>query len=522
VSRTTSKVIPPLKDRDAVLHRGWIHPHDHPFLTAVVWEQLKRMSRLRSLTVDFEYSDPLLCGRMEPALPTSLGYNPGRDGLVGFKNLVSLDLRGVGCGRTSDHRFPEIASVIADCIESGTLRNFSLGIERWWYFLIETYLLDAEKDLWQWVEDLWTRCFRVAEERRKRHKHNPPLALQIDFKLDFVRTYWQFKTISDYTFKPGMLVQLYIHSGHILDTGKKMLAKLDGKQLPNLRVLFLKTFLADANKIIKTTTGLRELYIVNPGSESRYAARLPNGCPVKQQMVAFHEAQDPIKSLTRTNWVLDTLIKNHLRSLEVLVIDEFIPVPIGDGAPGVINSLATWKQRGENLKELGVSLWGPWERIEAFLDCFPSLKCFHLFNPPSLWGVQTIPGAPLNVQLSQLDAFIYTPYYCNSGVWAYRITRFWAKDLLFSKAGSGRHKQAEATRWIGIGPWYIEDNTDWKWKWEEDHARLYFEEWRRPDFCGATPGTDKTDKKEWRWLEVSKMWRVLADYVPPGPPPTRL
>ena len=504
---------------DSILNRGWITQHSHAFLTAIVWDQLKKMPRLQSLAVDFERSDPLLYERMVPEMPALTNYDPGKDGLVGFKNLVSLDLRGVGCGRANDLRFPEIARVIADCIASGTLRNFSLGLERWWYWLIEKYQIDQDKDLWDWIEDLWARCFVLAEARRKKKKNNPPPVLKINVKIDFVRTFWQFRTISDYALRPEMLVQMRIHSGHILEDGAQVLARLNRKHLPNLRVLFLKTFLTNAHKILKTTTGLRELYIVNPGSPDRFRAGALG--TVKQRSVAYEESQIPIMDLTQMNWMLDTLVKNHLCSLEILVIDELMPVPLGDRGPGIMNSLAIWKHRGANIKELGLSLWGPWERIETFVTCFPSLKCFHLFNPPKLGGNLVIPDAPKNAQVAMIDSFLYTPYYCNAATMAYLISRVWAKDLIFKKAGIGRFRQAEATRWIRIGPWYIQDDTDWRWKWEEDMARMYIEQWRRPDFFGTIPGQEKVDKMTCKWLEVSKMWKLLEDYVPLKRTPAR-
>ncbi|KAI5856922.1 hypothetical protein BZA05DRAFT_441560 [Tricharina praecox] len=513
--RPTTKVIPPVLRLDDILDRGWINPHNRAFLTADVWKELKKMPRLQTLTVDFEHSDPLLYERMSPALPRLTNYVPAVDGLVGFKNLVSLDLRGVGCGRTSDLRFPEIAVVIADCIESGTLRNFSLGLELWWYWLIEKYLIDEEKDLWDWIEDLWARCFGLAQRRRERIEYNIPPALTINVNIDFIRTSWQFRTIDNYILRPEMLVQMFIHSGHILGKSSSLLRKLGQKQLPNLRVLFLKTFLINAFPIIAATTGLRELYILNPGSNNRIRAAACG--TIKQRIFAFEESQRQPVQRNPMNRMMEVLVKNHLRTLEVLVIDELIPTPSREGGLKTMSSLAQWKFRSSNIKELGLWLMGPWERIEMFVACFPSLKCLHLFNPQDTCGNHWIPWVPKDGQVSKLDSFLHTPYYCNASSMAYIVARAWAREIISGKQAIGKPRQSEATRWIGIGPWYIQDDVDWKWEWDENMALMYITQWTRPKFCGTMPGQPKVDKTSHKWLEDSKMWRLLQDYIPPKP-----
>jgi hypothetical protein len=471
-----------------------------PCLTAHVWAALKSLPRLQELTIDFEFNDPLCYGRMADFSQ----YDSKRDGLVGFTKLVALDIRGIGGHKGEDPRFPEVAKVISDCIASGTLRNFSLSVEKLWYFVIERSHLDEEHDLSNWCQDLWDRCFGVAEKRRAAFPSRTPL-LNISVAIRFVDVDWKFLCNGGYDLKWEWLTELRIHTGLILRHTVQHLKKLSGVNMPNLQILCLKCFVKDAFPLLKSSHGLRELFIINPASVERLRARAPHTPHHGQRVLAYEECQ--VRSNVKVaNWMMDTIVKNHLRTLKVLVIDEMIPVPYDFQHSGIINSLAVWRMRGMNIKELGLMLWGPWDRVQEFISCFPALKFLHYFNAPRLYNVTPIPNAPLTLQVSILDAFLHTPYFCNASNTAAAVAHLWAKHLI-----SDRSTEGEGTRWIGIGPWYIKRDSDLRWKWEEDKAKQYLEWECRPEFYGTLErGQGQTGKP---WHNESRMWRTLSRYI---------
>ncbi|KAF8539621.1 hypothetical protein BDD12DRAFT_89174 [Trichophaea hybrida] len=483
-----------------VFHGNHLSPENMPCLTADVWAALKSLPRLQELTVDFEFNDPLCYGRM--ADPGQ--YDAKRDGLVGFTKLVTLDIRGVGGPNGEDLRFPEIAKVVYDCIASETLRNFSLSVEKLWYFLIQCSHLNEEHDLSSWCQDLWVRCFGAVEKRRAGLPGRTPL-LNINVAIRFVDVDWKFRCTSGYDLKWEWLTELRIHTGLIFEHAVRHLKKLSGVDLPNLKVLCLKCFVKNVYPLLKSSHGLRELFIINPASVQRLRARDSHNHHHGQRIIAYEECQIQ-PNVKEANWMMDTIVKNHLRTLEVLVIDEMIPVPYGFQHSGIINSLTVWKMRGMNVKELGLMLWGPWNRVEEFISCFPALKFFHYFNAPKLFYVTPVPNAPLSFQVTSLCAFLHTPYFCDASNTAAVVAHLWAKHLISDRSTTG-----EGTRWIGIGPWYIKQDSDLRWKWEEDKAKDYLEWKCRPEFYGTLKHAQGRTEKPWH--SESRMWRVLSRYI---------
>jgi hypothetical protein len=506
----------------------------NPIITGSLWDALKELTELRELTIDFDNCDPLLYERCQ--LPPFTNYKPRRDGLIGFTKLKTLDLRGIGSDTTTDGRFREIARVIADCVYSGYLECFSLTIERWWYYYIENTRLNDAKGLWDWCRDLWDRCFVRAEARREKTR-KPTLRIVVTINMLYVS--WKFSTHIDYTLRSENLVQLKILSGYIHEHTVRHLDLLAKMDLPSLRVLFLKCFLTDAHKLLGSFTGLRELYIINPGPVERFRAAQGGAEVLRNHAIAEGEIRPDTE---KCNWIMDTIVKRHLRTLEVLVIDQNIPVPRSwsfqaslsvkveeipiphnwqasvphtwRSSSAFINSLALWKERGSNLKELGLMLWGPWDRIDEFLTCFPSLKCFHLFNPPSYHnGVAPIPGMPRAYQLSLADIFGHSPYFCDSSNTAFKISYVWAREILGGATPpKGQVWKHESNRWIGVGPWYIRKDFGKKWMWEDDKAMEYTNYTYRPMFYGdhgfhrhGLPGTP--------WKECSRMWKELEPFA---------
>ena len=168
--------------------------------------------------------------------------------------------------------------------------------------------------------------------------------------------------------------------------------------------------------------------------------------------------------------MMDTIVKRHLLTLEVLVIDEIIPVPYNWPAKGTIGSLQLWKTRGKKLKELGLTLWGPPERVAEFITCFPSLKYIHYFNTPNLCYVRPIIMAPESFQIPDDHATAFTPYFCNATNMAALISYVWSRELINGLSNS-MHSVGEPTRYIAIGPWWIMSESGHRWRWDEDKAR---------------------------------------------------
>jgi hypothetical protein len=386
-------------------------------------------------------------------------------------------------------------------------------------------------------------CFRIAEERRDKASTWKPV-LKILVNINTLNVRWKFTTHIDYTLRAENLVQLKIISGNIYEHTVKHLDLLAKMDLPSLRVLFLKCFMKDTHKLLKSFSGLRELYIIKPGPIERFRAARSGAEALRNYAIREGEIMPDV---AQCNWVLDSIVKCHLRTLEVLVIDENIPVPqswtcktsvklqdefsTGDAKSlgriprspvehfwrsnsAVINSLALWKERGSNLKELGLMLWGPWDRIDEFLTCFPSLKCFHLFNPPSYKdGVAQIPGMPRAYQLTLTDIFGHSPYFCDLSNTAFKISYIWAREILGGATPpKGQVWKQEGIRWIGVGPWFIKKDFGKKWLWDEEKATGYTDWTYRPMFYGdhgfhshGLPGTP--------WKEGSRMWRELEQFA---------
>ncbi|KAA8911618.1 hypothetical protein FN846DRAFT_904153 [Sphaerosporella brunnea] len=476
--------------------------NDSPTLSEPLLEALKVHPTLRELTIDFNNCDPLLYERCGLYTVGLTAYNPKTDGLVGFTRLRTLDLRGIGCEPTNDRRFPEIARVIADCIESGFLQTFSLTIEQWWWYYIMDTRLNSAVGLRDWCQDLWNRCFGLAQKNRTKAGSWMP-ALGLDVTIDMLDISWRFNTNIDYTLRWENLVELRITSGHILRHATKHLRQLSETPLPNLRVVFLRSFLVCTDAFLKSFSGLRELYIINPGPDGRYRAAMRGHYRLRD--AAYKEARH--QPPPGVQYLMDTIVKCHLRTLEVLVIDQHIPIPSHHLG---LNRLSYWKERGTKLRELGLLLWGPWERFEEFLTCFPSLKCFHLFNPPNVQGgLKPIPDAPMSVQLTDFDAFLYTSYFCDVANTALKIARIWAKDVLEVDMDE-RKIDHQAIRWIAVGPWWIRQDFDWKWKFDADKAKHIYD-WNRPTFYGTHPSAPRASMglPGTPWKDCSKMWRQL-------------
>jgi hypothetical protein len=282
----------------------------------------------------------------------------------------------------------------------------------------------------------------------------------------------------------------------------------------------------------------------------------------------------------KMNRILDYLVKHHLLHLEVLVIDELIPCPKSFPFP-TWNSLSSWKSRAHNVREVGLHLWGPWEQIEEFMGVFTVVKYLHLFNAVNPNQSMYVKGMPEDIQITALECMQRTPWWCNSAMVACRIGRKLAEGItgedsvcrvseenwigtgngkslgcdagvigpMRSKNGSkgvravdnygptppgttglnlfrpSNPKPAEISktdppsiRWIAVGPWYINAQFNWRWKWDEDEARDYLKYWKKLEFYGKAPGwfgmgEFGREEKPWKEGKRSVMWDAFEGYI---------
>lgn len=453
--------------------------------------------------MDFEQSEHLVYTRV--GLVEVVDYDPRISGLVGFKNLVKLDVRGV-----CDNRIKEIGRVISDCIKSGTLRNVNIEIEKYWSYAMEEFELSEDMDLWDWVSGIWERTIGCGKKSGKKRKGISAPTIDVSISLDKVD--WRFRTCNDYNIRTDCLTELSIHTGFLYDETLRLMTRLPVGGLPNLRKLLLKCFLNDCYELLKHTTGLEELYIINPAPIERMVAQTKD--IQRQRLVAYEENRIQQPDIKKMNWILDTIAKHHLRTLEVLVIDEPIPVPRSWEAIGTINSLELWKGRGMKMKELGLSLYGPQERVSEFLGCFPRLKYLHNFMTPFSFGIQPVLGAPPAFQVTCQECFNHSAYFCNASNTAALISHAWAKELIRGR-DNDKHVVGEPTRWIAIGPWWITQEAGQRWRWDEDNANRLLEWKDRPVFYGDLNAWDPQGGlgiAESPWSE-SRMWWALDRYL---------
>jgi hypothetical protein len=475
------------------MRRGYIWPQDSACLTAPVWTVLKSMRKLKELCINFSGCDPYIYERVNtraqtlPAheqpqflLPQDALIDPVKDGLRGFTHLEKLKIWGIGC----DRRLNDIAQVVFDCVASGTLRSLRVGIESWMFLNLIAHHQNMKQDLLLCCEHFWGKCFhrvRTNIPTIQRMKSPPSLSVIIHFH----NVVWTFGTAADYAFRPELLTELRIHEGLDGTVVKALLKRLSGTNIPNLRRLLVTCYLKDILPLLKSFSGLQELYILNPISEERRQAQASRMFH-KERRVAYETCQVQ-PNIRRSNLVMDVIAKCHLRSLEVLVIDEMVAIPWMWEYSGTINSLSLWKERGINLKQLGIALWGPIEHITRFITCFPRLKCLHLFNSPHLEVVSPIREAPICFQQTSSDIFFQTPYLCNAANIASQIAAVWANELINGKGQHVLDSGVEATRWIAVGPYYITEDNRLRWQWREDNARQYLEWKLRLSY--VNPGT---------------------------------
>ncbi|KAI5813984.1 hypothetical protein BZA77DRAFT_357217 [Pyronema omphalodes] len=74
-------------------------------------------------------------------------------------------------------------------------------------------------------------------------------------------------------------------------------------------------------------------------------------------------------------------------------------------------------------------------------------------------------------------------------------------------------------RWLAVGPWYINAQANWRWKWDEDEAKNYIHHWKKLEFYGKVKGwfgleEFGTHEMPWRKESIgSVMWAVFDGYV---------
>lgn len=432
---------------------------------------------------------------------SSLDYESAEAGLTGFKNLEELVLLGV----SADERFSEIETVVKDCLfpsKSGRrLKRLEVRIEHKWYAeLQELASINPNQDLWDWVVSLWGKCFGAAESFRYIRGLN---STYISVLLGFgpIRWHWDCPTGVGFICRSEDLTALNLRNVHpkqILGAIKR----LTKMETPSLKVLAVECRLIALNKLLRRFCGLKELYVFEPEAKANDEARDFLWANRELSFLVTEAAQQKPIGLKSTQWTLDTIYKCHLRTLEVLVIEEMICPPRLNCSSATINGIGGWRERGTNLKELGVRLWGSWEDIAEFLTAFEGLKSLHILNRHRSDAIVPVQEVPSYLQRVPRIATDETRYFYNAETTALRIANLWGRDLICAKK-KVRPGMLDFDRWIGVGPHFLEIASDWRWKWKIDNARKYVDWEDGPEFFG--------DAKTRVWEEGGRMWKVLRE-----------
>lgn len=468
-------------------------------VTPGLFAALKVLPHLKSLTINFLLWDPLSLA-VKVFLLAPLRYKPEKSGLVGFKNLEELVILGV----SADKRFSEVEIVVKDCLLSSLerrLKRLEVRIEEFWYDeLQELNMVNPTQDLWDWAVALWGRCFGAAESFRCARGLN---STRIDFLLEFgpIRWQWQCPANTGFICRSENLTTVNlrdVHPKQILGVIKR-LAKMG---TPSLKVFAVECRLLALNRLLKRFSGLQELYIFEPEAQAYDVARGLHWADRKLSLNTPEVGQQKPIGHKGTQWTLDTICKHHLRTLKVLVIEEMISPPRLNCPGATLNAIGGWRERGANLRELGVCLWGTWEEIGEFITAFEGLRALHLFNRQRCDTAITFEGVPKYLQTVPLELSKEQKSFFNAETMALKIANLWGRDLICSRKKS-KVGMLDEDRWIGMGPHFNAGTSNWRWRWRIDSAERYVNWEDGPEFVGG--------KVKKMWAEGGRMWEVLEE-----------
>lgn len=453
-------------------------------ITAEIFTVLKSLPHLRNLLINFSLWDPLdRTTEGFAVLARTSGYKGAITGLTGFKDLEELVIFGV----CADRRFSEIGKVVGKCMFSipfkRRLKWLEVRVDEPWYDdLQDSGHINSTQDLWDWAVSLWGKLFGAAESLRCSGGLD---GVDIDFLLEFGPIRWQWKCpkLAGLICRPENLTVLNLRGvdeKQILGTIKRLAIM----GTPSLEIFAVECRLTELNNVLKRFCGLRELYVFEPDAKERYEARnelRPNYKPLVGSRGVSYEKPVDIKGI---QWALDTISKFHLITLKVLVIEEIICPPRINCASTTINNIGGWRERGGNLRELGVHLWGPWEEIGEFLTAFGGLKSFHLFN------------------CQRPEGLFHDEYghFIKAARTAVMIANLWGREVICARK-KVKPTMLEENRWIGVGPHFLDMVETWRWKWRIDDALKYV------NGEGVLMYAGKAVKRPWE--EGGRMWVVL-------------
>lgn len=471
-------------------------------ITFSLFQALKELPGLKSLMVNFYMWDPLSpsAGGLQTIVHIP-AYRPENDGLVGFKNLDELIVLGI----SADKRFFEIGVVVKDCLLLSNprrrLSRLEIRVDPWWHEgLQDMRSVNETQDLWDWAVSLWGRCFGPAENLRCVRGLN---STRINVILEFGPIRWQWECPENLGFvcriEDLTTINLRnVHPKQIVGAIRR-LAKTG---TPSLKVFAVECRLIQINMFLKRFCGLKELYIFEPEAKANDEARDALWSKRWYSHLIPEAAQQKPISLKGAQWTLDTILKHHLRTLEVLVIEEMICPPRVNCAGSAINGIGGWRVSGGRLKELGVRLWGSWEDMGEFMTAFEGLRSLHLLNRHRSDAIVPVQDIPMYLQTVTRKLTNQTCCLYNAETTALRIANLWGRDLICSrkKATPG---VMDFDRWIGVGPHSLESADNWRWKWRIDKAAKYMNWEDGPEFVG----NEYTNV----WEEGGRMWKVLRE-----------
>lgn len=431
----------------------------------------------------------------------AIAYEPENDGLVGFKGLEELIILGV----SADKRFSEIGVVVKDCLLLSNprrgLKRLEIRVDHGWYKgLQDMNSINETQDLWDWAVLLWGRCFGAAESFRFIQGLN---STHINVILEFgpIRWKWECPKSVGYICWIENLTTVNLRNVHPKQiTGA--IERLAKTGTPSLKVFAVECKLTQINIFLKRFSGLKELYVFEPDAKASDEARDALWAQRQFSYLTPEAAQQKPMDLKGSQWTLDTILKHHLRTLEVLVIEEMICPPHVNCAGSTINGIGGWRRSGGRMKELGVCLWGTWEDMGEFMTAFEGLKSLHLFNRLRSDAIVPVDDVPMYLQTATRALTDRARYLYNAETTALRIANLWGRDLICSrkKVTPG---MLDFDRWIGVGPHFLEFAADWRWRWNIDKAAKYMNWEDGPEFVG-NGGTNV-------WEEGGRMWKVLRE-----------
>lgn len=470
-------------------------------VTFSLFKTLKGLPGLKSLTINFYMWDPLSssAGPLQTMVPIP-AYKPASDGIVGFKNLEELVILGI----SADRRFSEIGIVVKNCLLLSSRRKLNrleVRADPWWHEKLQGMRsVNETQDLWDWAISLWGRCFGLAENLRCVRGLN---STRINVILEFGPIRWQWECPRNVGFicriEDLTTINLRnVHPKQIMGAIRR-LAKTGTS---SLKVFAVECRLIQINMFLKRFCGLKELYIFEPDGKANDEARDELWSKRWYSHLIPEAAQQKPMGLKGAQWTLDTILKHHLRTLEVLVIEEMICPPRVNCAGSAINGIGGWRGSGGRLKELGVRLWGSWEDMGEFMTAFEGLRSLHLFNRHRSDAIVPVQDVPMYLQTTRRTLSDKTCYLYNAETTALRIANLWGRDLICArkKVTPG---MMDFDRWIGVGPHSHKFATSWRWKWRIDKAAKYVNWEDGPEFFG----NEVTNV----WEEGGRMWKVLRE-----------